>query len=46
MINVIAKSKGGTHTWDNVKLAHHYCNAIKNNNEVYEEREGQLKMII
>ena len=24
-------SKGGTHTWDNVKLAHHYCNTIKSN---------------
>ena len=44
--HVVPISKGGTHTWDNVKLAHHYCNAIKNNNEVYEEREGQLKMII
>lgn len=39
-------SKGGTHTWDNVKLAHHYCNTIKSNNEVYEGREGQLKMSI
>lgn len=25
-------SKGGTHTWDNVRLAHHYCNTIKSNN--------------
>ena len=25
----IPVSKGGTHTWDNVKLAHHYCNSIK-----------------
>lgn len=23
-------SKGGEHSWDNVKLAHHYCNTIKN----------------
>lgn len=22
-------SKGGTHTWDNVKLAHHICNSVK-----------------
>ena len=22
-------SKGGTHTWDNVQLAHHYCNTLK-----------------
>lgn len=24
-------SKGGEHTWDNVKLAHHYCNLLKSN---------------
>jgi hypothetical protein len=24
-------SKGGTHTWDNVRLAHHLCNSIKSN---------------
>lgn len=23
-------SKGGEHSWDNVRLAHHYCNTIKN----------------
>ena len=22
-------SKGGTHTWDNVQLAHFHCNSIK-----------------
>jgi len=27
-------SKGGTHTWDNVRLAHHYCNTIKSNKEL------------
>ncbi|WP_409229186.1 HNH endonuclease [Gudongella sp. SC589] len=44
--HVIPVSKGGTHTWDNVKLAHHYCNSIKSNNEVYEDREERLKMSI
>lgn len=44
--HVIPVSKGGTHTWDNVKLAHHYCNTIKSDNEVYEDRKGQLKMSI
>ncbi|HZJ99022.1 MAG TPA: HNH endonuclease signature motif containing protein [Tissierellaceae bacterium] len=44
--HVIPISKGGTHTWDNVKLAHHYCNSIKNNNEVYEEGTGQLKIVM
>jgi hypothetical protein len=27
--HVIPIAKGGTHTWDNVKLAHRYCNMIK-----------------
>ena len=31
------RSKGGVHSWKNVKLAHHYCNTIKNNNENKEE---------
>ena len=26
-------SKGGSHTWDNVQLAHKYCNSIKSNKE-------------
>lgn len=29
--HVIPISKGGTHTWDNVKLAHYYCNILKSN---------------
>jgi len=28
--HVIPLSKGGMHSWANVKLAHHYCNTIKN----------------
>lgn len=44
--HVLPISKGGTHTWDNIKLAHHYCNTIKNNKGVYEERVGQLKMVM
>ena len=27
--HVIPISKGGLHSWDNVNLAHHYCNSIK-----------------
>ena len=27
--HVVPLSKGGLHSWDNVKLAHHYCNTIK-----------------
>ena len=44
--HIIPISKGGTHTWDNVKLAHHYCNSIKSNNEAYEEGTGQLKIVM
>lgn len=29
--HVLPVSKGGTHTWDNVQLAHFYCNSIKCN---------------
>lgn len=27
--HVLPVSKGGTHTWDNVRLAHHRCNTVK-----------------
>lgn len=29
--HVIAIANGGTHTWDNVKLAHRICNSLKSN---------------
>lgn len=32
--HVIPLSKGGIHSWNNVKLAHHYCNSIKSNKVV------------
>lgn len=32
--HVVPLSKGGTHTWDNVRLAHHLCNAIKSNDSI------------
>ena len=32
--HVMPLSKGGLHSWDNVKLAHHYCNTLKNNKVV------------
>ena len=28
--HIIPRSKGGNHTWDNVKLAHMICNSVKN----------------
>lgn len=30
--HVIPLAKGGPHSWDNVKLAHHYCNTLKRDN--------------
>lgn len=44
--HVIPINKGGTHTWGNIKLAHHYCNSIKNDNIVNQDRTGQLRMIL
>lgn len=32
--HVFPLSKGGMHSWDNVKLAHHYCNSLKSNKVV------------
>ena len=32
--HVYPLSKGGVHSWDNVRLAHHYCNTIKNDKVV------------
>lgn len=32
--HIMPLSKGGQHSWDNVKLAHHYCNTVKSNKVV------------
>lgn len=42
--HVIPLSKGGTHTWDNVKLAHMRCNTIKNNNTSIVIDKGRLRL--
>lgn len=39
-------SKGGTHTWDNVKLAHRGCNSVKSNKDVFLKSNGQVTMAI
>lgn len=39
-------AKGGTHTWENIKLAHHYCNTIKRDNTTYENNDRQMVMAI
>lgn len=43
--HVIPISKGGTHTWDNVRLAHHYCNAMKRDKKILEDT-GQLVLML
>lgn len=42
--HVIPISKGGTHTWDNVMLAHRDCNTAKRDNSLYVMR-GDLIML-
>ena len=37
-------SNGGTHTWDNIKLAHRGCNTAKSCNEIFEVKGGQMMM--
>lgn len=37
---------GGTHTWDNVALAHRDCNNRKSCSDVYEGANGQLRLAI
>jgi 5-methylcytosine-specific restriction endonuclease McrA len=43
--HVIALSLGGTHTWDNVKLACFDCNTKKHNKDISDD-EGQLQFYI
>jgi 5-methylcytosine-specific restriction endonuclease McrA len=43
--HILPVSKGGTHTWDNVQLAHRSCNTDKRDNETYEQ-QGQLTLSI
>lgn len=40
--HMIPIAKGGTHTWDNVQLAHRYCNSIKSDKFI-ENDKGQLR---
>lgn len=37
-------SNGGTHTWDNIKLAHRGCNTAKSCHEIFEVKGGQMMM--
>lgn len=42
--HIIPLAKGGTHTWDNIQLAHRHCNTIKND-KIIEQEDEQLKWI-
>ena len=33
--HIIPISKNGLHSWDNVNLAHHYCNSIKSDKYIF-----------
>lgn len=43
--HVIALTNRGTHTWDNVKLAHFHCNSIKSDKTI-DEAKAQLKFFL
>lgn len=43
--HVIPVAKGGTHTWDNISLAHRACNAAKGDKIIYEVNNWQLRII-
>lgn len=44
--HVTPLAKGGTHTWDNVRLAHHKCNSLKGANLTVEKKNGQMMFVI
>jgi 5-methylcytosine-specific restriction endonuclease McrA len=44
--HVIPISKGGTHTWNNIKLAHRGCNTMKSNKMVKVLADGQLSLYV
>ena len=44
--HVVPLSKGGTHTWDNVKLAHMSCNTVKSDKIFYEGCGGQVTIAV
>ena len=44
--HVVPISRGGTHTWDNVKLAHRLCNMHKSDRIINTKRKAtQLKLL-
>lgn len=44
--HVIPLAKGGTHTWNNVRLAHWKCNSLRGASLIVEKQDGQMKFVI
>lgn len=44
--HVIPISKGGKHSWDNIKLAHRDCNSKKSDLLIYEGLNGQMTLSV
>jgi hypothetical protein len=44
--HILPVSKGGTHTWHNVQLAHRRCNTLKKDNLYVEQDNGQVTLCI
>jgi len=44
--HVVPLSRGGTHTWDNVRLAHKECNEMKSDKLFYKTQSGQIAIAI
>lgn len=44
--HVIPLKHGGTHTWDNVRLAHFKCNSLRGASLVVEKKDGQMSLAI
>lgn len=42
--HVMPIAKGGKHTWDNIRLAHRHCNAVKND-KIISKTDKQLEAI-
>lgn len=42
--HIVPASRGGSHTWDNVALAHRRCNTMKSNHLIYNTKTNQLRL--
>lgn len=42
--HIVPASRGGSHTWDNVALAHRHCNTMKSNHLIYNTKTNQLRL--